>query len=62
MSYGVYDAHTVMTRTNVHLTEHQLAALRAIAKASGLSVAEEIRRAIDAYVKSNRPRQKDQTR
>lgn len=39
-----------MTRTNVFLTEPQLAALRRLADSTGLSVAELIRRAIDSYM------------
>jgi post-segregation antitoxin (ccd killing protein) len=46
----VYDGHTVK-RTNVHLTVPQLAALAQRAKATGLSVAELIRRAVDAYLR-----------
>lgn len=37
-----------MIRTNVHLTEKQLAMLRRLSKSSGVPVAELIRRAIEA--------------
>jgi hypothetical protein len=40
-----------MVHVNYHLTDSQLAALRARSKATGLSVAELIRRAVDAYLK-----------
>jgi len=39
-----------MVRTNIFLTEPQLAALRRLADSTGLSVAELIRRAIDSYI------------
>jgi hypothetical protein len=39
-----------MKRTNIYLTERQLAALRAKAGESGLSVAEHVRRAVDEYL------------
>ena len=38
-----------MLRVNYHLTEKQIIALKKLAKKSGLSVAELIRRAIDAF-------------
>lgn len=40
-----------MVRVNYHLTTHQLAALRARSTKTGLTVAELIRRAVDAYLK-----------
>lgn len=45
---GVYTRR--MIRTNVHLTERQLKALRVISERTGLSVAEIIRRAVDAML------------
>ena len=39
-----------MIRTNIYLTEPQLAALRSLAASTGLSAAELIRRAIDCYL------------
>jgi Ribbon-helix-helix protein, copG family len=39
-----------MIRTNIFLTEPQLAALRRLSDSTGLSVAELIRRAIDTYM------------
>lgn len=41
-----------MKRTHMFLPEPTLAALRALSDKTGLSVAELIRRAIDAYLKS----------
>jgi len=43
-----------MRRTNIHLTAQQLTQLAKRAKATGLTVAELIRRAIDAYLRSDR--------
>lgn len=40
-----------MIRTNLHLAEKQLAALRDLSRESGLTVAEIVRRAVDAYIK-----------
>ena len=40
-----------MKRVNYHLTIKQIADLRMHAKQTGLSVAELIRRAVDAYLK-----------
>lgn len=40
-----------MTRTNVHLTAAQRAALKRLAAKTGLPVAELIRRAVDAYLR-----------
>lgn len=45
----MYNDHT-MKRTNVHLSEVQLARLNELSKRTGLSVAELIRRAIDAFL------------
>jgi Ribbon-helix-helix protein, copG family len=39
-----------MVRTNIFLTAPQIAALQAMAQATGLSVAELVRRAIDLYL------------
>ena len=39
-----------MKRINFYLTEKQIAALQKLAKASGLSVAELVRRAIDEFL------------
>lgn len=39
-----------MKRVNYHLTDHQLKRLKRISKTSGLTVAELIRRAIDAFL------------
>ncbi len=39
-----------MKRVNYHLTEDQIARLQAVSKETGLSVAELIRRAVDAYI------------
>ena len=47
---GVPIIHT-MKRVNFHLTSLELEALKELSKRSGLSVAELIRRAIDAYLK-----------
>ena len=40
-----------MQRTNLFLTEKQIAALKAVAKKTGLTYSELIRRAIDEYLK-----------
>jgi hypothetical protein len=40
-----------MHRVNFHLTDKQRVALKKMSKAGGLTVAELIRRAVDAYVK-----------
>jgi hypothetical protein len=45
-----------MVRTNYHLTEKQRKLLRLIADKTGLSVAEIIRRAVDAYIKRETPK------
>jgi len=39
-----------MKRTNIHLTSHQLDKLKQLSHATEISVAELIRRAIDAYL------------
>ncbi len=39
-----------MTRVNYNLTEQQIARLKEMAKETGLSVSELIRRAIDAFL------------
>jgi hypothetical protein len=46
---GVYDMP--MHRVNFHLTVQQQAALKKLSKATGLTVAELIRRAVDAHLK-----------
>lgn len=40
-----------MVRVNFFLSEQQVAALKALAKRTGLTVSELIRRAVDAYLK-----------
>jgi len=40
-----------MKRISLHLTEQQLQALRQRSKETGLSIAELIRRSVDAYLK-----------
>ena len=40
-----------MKRVNYYLSESQLAKLKALAKITGLSISEHIRRAIDLYLK-----------
>jgi hypothetical protein len=47
-SDGVYIS--TMQRINVHVTEKQLKELRVLSKATGLTVAEALRRAIDDYL------------
>lgn len=42
--------HTVI-RKIFHLTEQQWAALAALAERTGMSIAEHVRRALDAYLK-----------
>jgi predicted DNA-binding protein len=49
---GVYIA--TMKRTNIHLAELQIKRLRALSDKTGATVAELVRRAIEAYLKSNR--------
>lgn len=46
---GVYTRG--MQRVNYHLTEKQIAALRNLSAKTGLTVAELIRRAVDAYLR-----------
>ncbi|MHB8255337.1 MAG: ribbon-helix-helix protein, CopG family [Acidiferrobacter sp.] len=43
-----------MIRTNIFLPEQFLIKLRALAKATGLTVAEHVRRAIDDYLSKNK--------
>lgn len=43
-----------MVRVNLFITERQLAALRKESKRSGLSVAELVRRALDAILKESK--------
>jgi hypothetical protein len=45
---GAY--YVVMKRVNYHLTSGQVERLRALARETGLSVAEIIRRAVDEYL------------
>ena len=40
-----------MKRTNIHLAEPQIQRLLKLSKATGLSVAELVRRAVDEYLK-----------
>lgn len=42
--------YTPMVRTNYHMTEQQAAALRRMAKSTGLPMAELVRRAVEAFV------------
>jgi predicted DNA-binding protein len=44
-----------MKATRVYLKEKQVSALTALSKKTGAPVAELIRRAIDAYLKGNKP-------
>ena len=39
-----------MRRVNLHLTEQQIHRLQALSQATGLSVAEHVRRALDDYL------------
>jgi hypothetical protein len=41
-----------MIRVNFHLTERQLAALRRLSRSTGLTIAELIRRAVDASLRA----------
>jgi hypothetical protein len=50
---GVYNLH--MIRVNIFLPERVVAALKALSEKTGLSYAEHIRRAIDAYLKKEKP-------
>jgi predicted DNA-binding protein len=43
-----------MKRVNYHLTDLQLKKLKALSKKTGLTVAELIRRAVDAYLGTER--------
>ena len=43
-----------MKRVNYHLTDKQIASLQKLAEKTGLSVAELIRRAIDAYLQKGK--------
>lgn len=47
-----------MKRVNYHLTEQQIAELQRLHEQTGLPVAEMIRRAVDAYVKSQKAKEK----
>jgi hypothetical protein len=49
-----------MTRVNFHLTDRQLSQLRAESRRTGLSVAELIRRAVDAAMaRAEKPREEE---
>ena len=48
----MYDLH--MIRVNIFLPERVVAALKALSEKTGLSYAEHIRRAIDAYLKKEK--------
>ena len=43
-----------MIRVNYHLTEQQIAALKKLSARTGITVAELIRRAVDAYISKRR--------
>ena len=43
-----------MQRINLHLTKQQVKALRQVCRSTGLSLAELVRRAIDAYLSTLR--------
>lgn len=43
-----------MKRVNYHLPEQQIKALQELAKKTGLSVAEHIRRALDRYLRKEK--------
>lgn len=47
-----------MIRVNYHLTEEQISRLKALSEKTGLSVAELIRRAVDAYLEQDEKRAK----
>jgi predicted DNA-binding protein len=47
-----------MKRVQYHLTESQIERLKAISKETGLSFAEVIRRAIDAYLEDREKKEK----
>ena len=49
--HGAYIEHT-MKRTNIHLTDQQRAKLAKLARKTGLTVAELVRRAVDAFLKA----------
>ena len=49
-----------MIRTNIHLTEKQLEALRKLSEDTGLTVAEHIRRTIDEYLERKRKANEDE--
>jgi hypothetical protein len=44
-----------MRKLNFYLPEQVVAALQALSDKTGLTVSEHIRRAIDAYLKKNKP-------
>lgn len=44
-----------MIRTNIHLARQALDRLRALSAATGITVAEHVRRAVDAYLKKLPP-------
>jgi predicted DNA-binding protein len=43
-----------MKRVNIHLSDKQIEALKALAKSTGLKVAEHVRRAIDKYLEDQK--------
>jgi predicted DNA-binding protein len=47
-----------MQRVNYHLTEDQVARLKALSDKTGLSVAELIRRAVDAFLAKHKKKEK----
>ncbi len=50
MMYISWGEKTMMTRTNIYLTEAQLKKFKAIAKKAGYPIAEIIRRAMDEWL------------
>lgn len=48
-----------MKRVNYHLTEKQIAELQRLHEQTGLSVAEMIRRAVDAYIELQKPQERE---
>lgn len=49
---GAYDA--LVKRTNIHLPDDQLKRLHALSEKTGATLAELVRRAIEAYLKQHR--------
>ena len=48
-----------MKRVNYHLTEKQIVELQRLHEQTGLSVAEMIRRAVDAYIELQRAKEEE---